>query len=126
MPILTYSQNYYPQTIVLNNDTLVLIKPSQLIRANVLMMEGQRDKAIVINLRSQLLTSSELLKIKQDSEMLLNKKCRKLEQKLIAVDKLTEHNKAIALRKAKQDKKKMFLIGGAVGAIAVLVVGLLI
>lgn len=126
MPKLIYSQNCYPQKIIINSDTLVLIQPFQLVRANVLMLEGQRDRMIVTNLREQLLTANELLGICNESERLLKLKYETLEQKIMEVELLSEQEKASAIKQKRKEKRKMFFVGGAVGIAIVLAIGLFI
>ena len=83
-------------------------------------------EALNINLQDQLFNATELLALKDKNEAIQKLKYKALEKKLSLIENQHEADRDNWKKNKKQEKRKAFLVGSAVGAVVVLVVGLLI
>jgi hypothetical protein len=119
--ILSYSQNYYPQKIVLNNDTLILITPNQLKEVNFRLLKLNSQSEYLEDVETYLFKLQEdMFKQSSLNEKLISKNNNLFVQnsELIKINntnnKIQEYYKK-EIKNYKKKQIKVAIVGGLVG-----------
>ena len=126
MPILSYSQSYLPKKIVVSEDTLIAVKPIYIYAINRSLLKLQLIRQENSLLSAKLLNTSQLLSLSSEMAKLERVKADNLEMQLGEKSRLWVLEKEKMVKENRVKNRKRFLLGGLVGAVAVLVVGLVI
>lgn len=123
-----FSQNTYPQVRVIEGDTLVLITPIQLNKANHLFLEKDYFQDLSISLDKQVKLMEESFKVKVQQYSLMEQKYQLCSQNQLQQDQIINLQQETIKKFQKQEKKQKWILGGSiVGGVTIgIITGLLL